>query len=85
MIIAVLLCVATNDINERNEIIKKCLSLLNEREKFIIESRFGLNGDKRETLESIGRKLKVTRERIRQIEKNALLKIKQSLEEINYE
>ena len=40
---------------ERNEIIKKCLSLLNEREKFIIESRFGLNGDKRETLESIGR------------------------------
>ena len=64
---------------EKTDIINKALSLLTKREKFIIEHRFGLCGDKKETLESIGKKLKVTRERIRQIESAALTKLKKIL------
>jgi len=70
---------------EKTEIISKALSLLTKREKFIIEQRFGLCGDKKKTLESIGKKLKVTRERIRQIESAALAKLKNILKEYKVE
>ncbi len=49
------------------------------RTKDILERRFGLKTEKRETLESIGKKYRVTRERIRQIEKNGLCKISPKL------
>ncbi len=52
------------------------LSPLKEREKEVILRRFGLFGREKETLESIGRDFGVCRERIRQIEKAALEKIK---------
>ena len=51
----------------------------NEKEKFIIENRFSLNENPRLTLESIGQKYSVTRERIRQIEKNALRKLERNV------
>lgn len=44
------------------------LDALDSRSKDIIARRFGLDGDKRETLESIGREYGITRERVRQIE-----------------
>ena len=49
------------------------LKVLSERQKEIISRRFALNGQKKETLESIGQDLKITRERVRQIEKEAFL------------
>lgn len=59
------------------ENINRILGKLDPREKVIIERRFGLDGDDPETLEEIGKTFSVTRERIRQIEKVALGKIKE--------
>jgi RNA polymerase primary sigma factor len=49
---------------------------LNRREQQVIRLRYGLNGDTPLTLERVGRKLDLSRERIRQIEKEALKKIR---------
>ncbi len=54
----------------------EALNCLNDREKDIIASRFGIGGRVQETLEEIGERLGVTRERIRQIESKALRKLK---------
>ena len=67
-------------INKEKQIfIRNALNLLTKREKYILEHRFGLNGDKKETLEVIGKKFKITRERIRQIEGAALIKLRKIL------
>lgn len=58
--------------------IKKALGCLTEREREVIEQRFGLNTGFGKTLEEIGIEFNVTRERIRQIEDKALMKIKRS-------
>jgi RNA polymerase primary sigma factor len=55
------------------------LEILNDREKKIITQRFGFNGGKRKTLEEVGEKLGVTRERIRQLQNNALSKLRRAL------
>jgi RNA polymerase sigma factor (sigma-70 family) len=52
------------------------LNTLNPREKFVLEQRFGLSGDKGKTLREISEKLLVTRERVGQIEHKALRKMK---------
>jgi hypothetical protein len=52
-------------------------SRLMDREKDILTRRFGLHGEKGETLEGIGRFHKLTRERVRQIESASIRKIKQ--------
>ena len=49
---------------------------LTERERAVLEMRYGLNGEKPQTLEEIGSKMNVTRERIRQIEAKALRKLR---------
>jgi hypothetical protein len=56
------------------------ISGLKEREKEVILRRFGLEGRKKETLQSIGDSSGITRERVRQIESVALNKIKSKLE-----
>ena len=56
--------------------IKKVLSKLTDREALVIRYRFGLDGEKEHTLDQIEKKLKVSRERIRQIEITALRKLK---------
>jgi len=58
--------------------IKEALSILNPREKQIVMMRFGIEYEKKYTLEEVGRHFSLTRERIRQIEKRALEKIKNS-------
>jgi RNA polymerase primary sigma factor len=55
------------------------LKELNDREKKIISQRFGFNGGERKTLEQIGNKLGVSRERIRQLENVALVKLRRAL------
>jgi len=55
---------------------------LDPRAKQIIEMRFGLNGNPKKTLQQIGDIYGVCRERIRQIEKKALRKIKHSQKRI---
>ena len=52
---------------------------LDPREASIIRLRFGLNGEKELTLEEVGKKFKVTRERIRQLEYLALAKIRRQM------
>ena len=59
------------------EEITKALQVLDEREREIIILRFGLNGDAPQTLESVGRRFNLTRERIRQIESKGLRKLRQ--------
>jgi RNA polymerase primary sigma factor len=56
--------------------IRKALDVLPERERQVIELRFGLRGNEPLTLEEVGRAFGVTRERIRQIENNTLKKLK---------
>ena len=55
------------------------LSVLDERERRIIDERFGLNGRKALTLEEVGREFGVTRERIRQLQNSALTKMRRAL------
>ena len=52
--------------------IEHALSALSERERRVIELRFGLHGGQPQTLDEVGRAFGVTRERIRQIENNTL-------------
>jgi len=59
----------------RREDIERALGSLPERERKVIELRFGLNGEPPCTLEEVGRAFGVTRERIRQIENNTLKKL----------
>ncbi|XHR28489.1 MAG: RNA polymerase sigma factor RpoD/SigA [Chthoniobacteraceae bacterium] len=56
------------------------LSVLDDREKKIIFSRFGLDGGKPRTLEEVGKKFGVTRERIRQLQNIALSKLRRALQ-----
>lgn len=55
------------------------LMLLSERERFVIEKRFALDAPDRSTLEEIGQHFDVTRERVRQIEKNAMQKLTRNI------
>src|SRR6266550_3248520 len=58
------------------EEIRKVLGQLTMRERQVIELRFGLVDDHDHTLEEVGKKLKVTRERVRQIEERAIRKLR---------
>jgi RNA polymerase primary sigma factor len=59
----------------RCENLRRALSALPEREREVIELRFGLTGERPYTLEEVGRAFNVTRERIRQIENHTLKKL----------
>lgn len=65
---------ATNEILK--EEIKSVLLTLQEREQEVLELRFGLIDGTSHTLEEVGKKFNVTRERIRQIEAKALRKLR---------
>lgn len=60
------------------EQIDELLNLLTDRERQVLELRFGLRDGKTRTLEEVGKYFAVTRERIRQIEGKALTKLKKS-------
>ncbi|GAB4481789.1 MAG: hypothetical protein Kow0088_24300 [Anaerolineales bacterium] len=58
------------------ESIQNALAVLSERERQVLEMRFGLLDGKDHTLEEVGQYFNVTRERIRQIESKALRKLR---------
>ncbi len=58
------------------EQIEEALDQLSERESKILRMRFGLSDEREHTLEEVGKKFRVTRERIRQIESKAIKKIR---------
>lgn len=66
------------DKNLRDEV-GDLLDILDDRERKIINSRFGLDGSKPKTLEEVGVKFGVTRERIRQLQNIALAKLRRAL------
>jgi RNA polymerase primary sigma factor len=65
----------TASLTLRREDIDNALASLPDRERKVIELRFGLRGEAPSTLEEVGRAFGVTRERIRQIENNTLKKL----------
>jgi len=61
--------------NLRRDNVRRALAALPQREREVIEMRFGLGGGRPRTLEEVGRAFNVTRERIRQIENHTLKKL----------
>ncbi len=66
---------AVSEIMQKEEL-SAVLATLTHRERKVIELRFGLKGEHPRTLEEVGQKFGVTRERIRQIEAKTLAKLK---------
>jgi RNA polymerase primary sigma factor len=66
-----------SDRNMRDE--SELLEVLGDRERKIIFERFGLEGGKAKTLEEVGKRFGVTRERIRQLQNIALAKLRRAL------
>lgn len=59
----------------------KHMESLDEREKEILKYRYGLQGAEVETLESVGERFQITRERVRQIQNAAVQKLRRMMEE----
>ncbi len=62
--------------------IRQQIQRLSPREQAVLTMRFGLDGNEPMTLEEVGKKFKVSRERIRQIQDAALRKLRRQLEEL---
>ena len=56
--------------------VERVLRQLPERNRDILASRFGIGKESRETLESIGQRYNITRERVRQIEEASIAKLR---------
>jgi RNA polymerase primary sigma factor len=63
-----------------NELVQEVLATLDARESRILAMRFGLDNGRPKTLEDVGKRLGVTRERIRQIQEQALQKMRLKIE-----
>ncbi|MBX5473860.1 MAG: sigma-70 family RNA polymerase sigma factor [Thermoleophilia bacterium] len=60
----------------RKETLRRILGTLSQRERRVLELRYGLDGEHPRTLDEVGRAFNVTRERIRQIENQSLKKLR---------
>lgn len=63
------------------ELLQESMGALSERERTILAMRFGLEGDSPKTLEEVGEHYGLTRERIRQIQEEALLRLRAEMKE----
>ncbi len=61
---------------EFSQKLRKALKMLSPKEEGVLRRRFGMDNGRTHTLEEIGRQLDISRERVRQIEKRALEKLK---------
>ena len=68
------------DSNMKHQL-EECLSLLNEKQRSILSRRFGLRGFEEATLEEVGAEVGLTRERVRQIQVEALKLLRSIMEE----
>jgi len=68
-----------------NEIVNFLLDKIGPRAKELLELRFGLNGKKPESLSAIGKKMGITRERVRQIENDSFQKLKKINKDDQYQ
>jgi RNA polymerase primary sigma factor len=64
-----------------NKLVKEVLATLNARESRILAMRFGLDNGRAKTLEEVGARIGVTRERVRQIQEEALQKLRVKIED----
>jgi RNA polymerase primary sigma factor len=63
------------ELNLRSEALRRALAALPQREREVVVMRYGLGGSEAQTLEEIGRRLGLTRERVRQIELESLRRL----------
>ena len=70
-------CAQQDDVNE---IVDRWVCELSAKQREVVERRFGLHGHRRETLERIGEEIGVTRERVRQIQLEALRNLRAMME-----
>lgn len=70
---------AEHERNDFRDAVSRSLQTLSCREVQILQLRFGLDNSEERTLEQVGNKLSVTRERVRQIQNSALAKLRQRL------
>ena len=70
---------------EVDRILKNALKQLPPRERYILERRFGMRDGSELTLEAVSRILKLSKERVRQLEREALLKLKLSLQGMRHQ
>src|SRR3989338_2894577 len=68
----------TSETIDMKKVLEDLFLVLTEKEKWVVTKRFSLDDEARWTIEKIGQKFSVTRERIRQIEKIALAKLKRT-------
>jgi len=66
---------------ELKGLVRSALHFLDDRERHIISNRFGLLGGQELTLEEIGKSLNLSRERVRQLERDAKEKLRSQLGE----
>ncbi|MBT8144718.1 MAG: RNA polymerase sigma factor RpoS [Gammaproteobacteria bacterium] len=62
------------------EVLDSWLDRLNDKQRAVVERRFGLHGYDKETLEQVGAEIGVTRERVRQIQLDALSRLRLFME-----
>ncbi len=74
---------STSDERLRRQYLDECISGLPAHERSIIEMRYGLNQIAKRTLDSIGKQFGITRERVRQIENQAIRKLRNNMKSKN--
>jgi RNA polymerase nonessential primary-like sigma factor len=70
-------CAQADDVHA---VVERWIYALNDKQRAVVERRFGLHGHRRATLEEIGRDIGVTRERVRQIQLDAQRRLRELLE-----
>ena len=66
--------------NKHDARIEHCLAQLSERQRFVLQRRYGLNDDATQSLAEIAAELGLTRERVRQIQSEALVRLRTLVE-----
>jgi RNA polymerase nonessential primary-like sigma factor len=69
----------TTQVHEIERLLDGWIASLTPREKEVLEGRFGLHNHDLETLDTLSTRLGLTRERVRQVQNEALLKLKRFL------